>query len=161
MLTIENNQDGSSEYLITIQAHYSGSKYQTILVIGALGVWFFLIFLWCINIGAWPIIMFCFLAIMTITLSFQYCLNQASDYEKLMLGQTEFVWLSYKDGHTRKKTFNPGWLRVHAHYAVNGDCEKITLHAHNKVYTVAKQVTYEEREALYTFLKSKVGFAFQ
>ena len=160
MLTIENHTRDEAEYIVTMQAHYSGSARQTLRILAVLASWFTLIFLWCTSIGAWPIVLFSLIVIMAVTLSFQYSLSQANNLERLLIGQHQCVWESCTEGKVTRTSFNSGWLKVHAHFAFNGDCENLTLQSHNQYYTLAKHVTYEERARLYQFLKSKLGFAF-
>jgi uncharacterized membrane protein len=159
MLEIRHESDGYTKMIVSQNSSLT-SPQRKWLVVGFL-LWFTLLFCVSTALGAWPIIVFAFLAIMGVTLSFQYSLRQATHVEELIWQPHELRWELRRDSRNPViKTFVPGWVNIYPTYSTNGDCEKLMLKVHGNYFLVAQHATYEERNQIYQYLKPKTGLAF-
>lgn len=157
MLLFEHPSDTHTR--IVIQHNQACSRPLMQKIITGFSMWFLLMFLVCLQFNAWPVMIFAFLSILAVTLSFQYSLQQAANHEQMTLQPPQLVWEEKKDGQYRRHTFVSDWLKVEAAFATNGDCEQLILSASGKRLTIAQHATYAERAQLYQFLKSNIGQA--
>lgn len=159
MLEIRHQSDCYAQLTIRQNASLSSTQRRW-LVVGFL-LWFTLLFCVSTALGAWPIIVFAFLAIMGVTLSFQYSLRQANHVEDIIWQPHELRWeLRRENRDPVIKTFAPSWVKINPTFAANGDCERLMLKLHGSYFLVAEHATYEERNQIYQYLKPKTGLAF-
>lgn len=160
MLEIRHQSDSFTRLTIRHNASLSNTQRRW-LVVGFL-LWFTLLFCVSTALGAWPIIAFAFLAIMGVTLSFQYSLRQATHVEELIWQPHELSWELRRDSRDPViKTFVPGWVNIYPTFSTNGDCEKLMLKLHDRYLLIGQHATYEERAQMYQYLKPRTGLAFK
>jgi uncharacterized membrane protein len=160
MLEIENQQTGEYETQITIKPNNSSTPFQTaaLRVIGS--IWFFMVSLSCILMGAWPVIIYALLTILAISFAFKCCDKKANDYERLLLNDHQLILEKEVSGAYEQYQFIPHWLKVNANYDRNGDCKHLFLKMHAKSFEFANHLTYEDRQKLLNFLRPRIGSAF-
>ncbi len=160
MLAIEKQQTGEFETQITIKPNDSSTPFQAfaLRVIGS--IWFIMVSLNCLLMGAWPVIIYALLTILAVTFAFKCCNKKANDYERLLINEHQLILEKEVSGTYEKHQFIPHWLKVNANYDRNGDCKHLFLKMHANSFEFANNLTYEDRQRLFNFLRPRVGSAF-
>jgi uncharacterized membrane protein len=147
-------------YKVTARPNSSLTQRETAVVVALIGLFSLSVAIGFSLAGAWLVLPFAGLEVLTVAGAFYYVTCHAGDYESITIEGDHLVVEKRSYNETSQKVFHRYWARVELFETPTGD-QRLRLRSHGTEIEFGRFLNNEQQIALAQQLKRRVGVGYQ